>query len=166
MRDALRPLPGRSPHLRATRDRPGQRAPPSKCTHCAQPIRTHLILALQCGKLREVAVSQRCGRACAVMKKEGLEAFFPTEATAVSPWATEELGFLRRFASALVRVVAIMVLWQVSEYLPDLAPVSKSEAVQHFALVAAFTAANVWLAFDIAALFAPPRFREWLGIKP
>jgi hypothetical protein len=38
--------------------------------------------------------------------------------------------------------------------------------VRHFALVAAFTAANVWLAFDIAVLFAPPRFREWLGIKP
>ena len=103
------------------------------------------------------------------MKKDGLDAFFPTETTTgspVSPWITEELGFLRRFASALIRVVAIMVLWRASEYVPGVAPISKSEAVQHFALVAAFTAANVWLAFDIAALFAPPRFREWLGIKP
>ena len=105
----------------------------------------------------------------ALMKKDGLDAFFPTEkapVSQVSPWVTEELGFLRRFASALIRVLAIIVLWRASEYVPGVAPVSKSEAVQHFALVAAFTAANVWLAFDIAALFAPPRFREWLGIKP
>ena len=105
----------------------------------------------------------------AVLKKDGLDSFFPTEttpATSVSPWVTEELGFLRRFASALIRVVTIIVLWRASEYLPAVAPISKAEAVQHFALVAAFTAANVWLAFDIAALFAPPRFREWLGIKP
>jgi hypothetical protein len=102
----------------------------------------------------------------AVMKKDGLDTFFPTEAAPPSPWVSEELGFLRRFASALIRVLAILVLWQASEYMPDLAPANKSEAVQHFALVAAFTAANVWLAFDIAALFAPPRLREWLGIKP
>ena len=107
------------------------------------------------------------------MKKEGLDTFFPTEATPfaseatpLSPWVTEELGFLRRFASALIRVVAIIGLWQVSEYLPDMAPISKSESVQHFALVAAFTAANVWLAFDVATLFAPPRLRAWLGMKP
>lgn len=103
----------------------------------------------------------------AVMKKDGLEAFFPAETTTpASRWVTDELGFLRRFASALIRVVAILVLWRAADYMPGVAPISKSEAVQHFALVAAFTAANAWLAFDIAALFAPPRLREWLGIKP